>query len=243
MNTGGSARATGHLGLEVLRADGAIEPVPDYVPASWSRSVSPGLSLTEIIRHGAPQPGLPEEVNIWRLHNQFNLWRRARKVLLARRLGIPFPYGALWLKVLKADGREIDYGLASLGVITTAGVGFVVDAFQNLVELENMKYHALGTGTNAEASGDTALQTELTTQYNPDNTRATGTTTESAANIYRTVGTNTLDASATIAEHGVMSQAATGGGVLFDRSVFTGLPLGSGDGLASTYDATFPAGG
>lgn len=137
-----------------------------------------------------------------------------------------------------------DYGQVSCKVVTTAGVGFLVDALQNLVEPEIMKYHGLGTGTNAEDVADTALQTELTTQYNPNSTRATGTLTEgSGANVFRSVATNTLDGSATITEHGILSQAATGGGVLLDRSVFTGLPLISGDSLQSTYDLTFTAGG
>ncbi len=119
----------------------------------------------------------------------------------------------------------------------------MVDALQNLVEPENFKYHALGTGANAEAVGDTALQTELTTQYNPDSTRATGTTVEGAsANIFRTVGTNTLDAAAAITEHGVLTQAATGGGTLLDRSVFSVVNLGSGDSYQSTYELTIGAG-
>jgi hypothetical protein len=129
-------------------------------------------------------------------------------------------------------------------VVTTAGVNYIVDAFQNTVELENLKYHALGTGTTAEAAGDTALVTELTTEYNPNNTRATGSTIEGAsANIYRTVGVNTLDGAAAITEHGVMSQAAVGGGTLLDRSVFSVINLANGDSLSSTYDLSFSSGG
>ena len=93
-------------------------------------------------------------------------------------------------------GLVEDYGIVSRKVVTTAGVGFIVDAAQNLTELENMKYHGLGTNNTAESASDTTLNTELTTAYNPDNTRATGTTTEGAsANIYKNVGTNTVDGS------------------------------------------------
>jgi len=149
--------------------------------------------------------------------------------------------------MIRGNGLVLDYGLASLRVVTTAGVGFIVDAFQNIVEVEIMKYHAIGTGTNAEAVGDTALQTELTTQYNPDNTRATGSLTEGAsANIFRTVGTNTLDSGTpAVTEHMILSQAATGGGTGLDRSVFSAINLvgANGDGLQSTYDCTFSAGG
>lgn len=200
-------------------------------------------TLREIIRHGLPQPGLAPEVNAWRARNVPHLWRGARRVLAARALHLPTFYGAVWLKVLRADGDEVDLGLASLRVVTTAGVGYIVDAFQNLTEVENFKYHGIGTGTNSEASSDTALQTELTTQYNPDSTRATGTVGEGAsANIYRTVGTITVDASCAITEHGVLSQAATGGGVLLDRSVFSAVNLAASDSLQVPYELTIPAG-
>ena len=143
-------------------------------------------------------------------------------------------------------GDVTAYGTLSTRVVTTAGVGFIVDAFQNLVEVENMQFHGFGTGTTAEAAGDTALVTEETTQYNPDSTRPTGTRTEGAsANIYRTVGTYSPDAGGTraITEHGIFSQAATGGGVLLDRSVFSAVNLVAGsDSLQVTYELTFTAG-
>jgi hypothetical protein len=149
--------------------------------------------------------------------------------------------------VIRGDGRVEVLGLLSEHVITTAGVGFLVDAWQNLTELENLKYHGIGTGVGAEAVGDTALGTELTTQYNPDNTRATGTLTEGAsANIFRTVGTNTLDSGTpAVTEHMILSQAATGGGTGWDRSVFTAINLNgaNGDGLQTTYDLTASSGG
>lgn len=140
-------------------------------------------------------------------------------------------------------GHVLDFGVVSSRVVTTAGVGFLVDAWQNLTELENLKYHGVGTGTNAEASGDTTLQTESTTALNPDSTRATGSTTEGAsANIFRTVGTVTFDAGAAITEHGIFSQAATGGGTLWDRSVFSAINVISGDSIQFTYDMTATAG-
>lgn len=222
------------------------------------------LSFAEILKFGTPQPGLPEHVAKWRLKNAPNLWRGFRKVMAARALNVPHFYGQLSLVVgrckcgdpdrhIKAglEGGDprcpeavwADLGLASLRVVTTAGVNFIVDAFQNLTELEILKYHGIGTGAVAEAVGDTALGTELTTQYNPDNTRATGSLTEGAsANIYRTVGTNTVDASAAITEHGILSQAATGGGTMLDRSVFSVVNLANGDSLQTTYDLTMSAG-
>lgn len=230
-----------------LHLSGAAQRQPPQRQGSQRRSLRAlplrPLTLREILVHGMPWPGLTGEVFWWRLRNQRHLWRGLWKLCIARILGIPHFYGQLTLRVIRADGRTIDYGLASLRVVTTAGVNFIVDAFQNTTELENLKYHGIGTGTNAEAAGDTALQTELTTQYSTDNTRATGTTTEGAsANVYRTVATNTVDATVAITEHGVFSQAATGGGTLLDRSVFSAVNLSSGDGVQSTYDLTFNAG-
>jgi len=201
------------------------------------------LSIEEIKFYGFPHKGLSESVADWRSDNHANFLRGFEKVRIALENDIPHFYGRLWVKHFKADGEIVDYGLVSMRVVTTVGVNFIVDAFQNIVELESMKYHGIGTSNTAEAVGDTSLGTELTTQYNPDNTRGTGSTTEGAtANIYRTVGTNTVDAIVSIVEHGIFSQAATGGGTLLDRSVFSTISMGSGDSLQTTYDLTFTEG-
>jgi hypothetical protein len=203
------------------------------------------LSLAEIVHYGFPRRGLTQDINTWRWNNFPNLWRGLRKLLIAKRFQLPTLYGKLSL-VKIADGHITDYGLVSLRVVTDTGVAFIVDAFQNSTELENMKYHGLGTGTGNEAAGDTALGTELTTEYT-GNVRATGSLTEGAsANIFRTVGTNTLDSGTpAITEHGILSQAATGGGVLLDRSKFSAINLvgANGDSLQSTYDLTLSSGG
>jgi len=202
------------------------------------------LSLFEIARHGLPWPGSPAEVNWWRLRNFPYLCHSLWRILIARFFGIPHFYGSLSLVVIRANGRILDYGLASFRVVTDNGVAFIVDAFQNTKELENLKFHGIGTTGTGETAANTALAAELSTVYNPDNTRATGSTTEGAsANIYRTVGTNTVDGSAAIVEHGIFDQAATGGGTLLDRTAgFSTVNLASGDSLQSTYDLTFASG-
>jgi hypothetical protein len=117
-------------------------------------------------------------------------------------------------------------------------------SFQTPASPGNFFYHGIGHTNTGEAVGDTALAAEETTTYNPDNTRATGThVAGGSANIYRTVGTNTVDGAVACVEHGVLTQAATGGGSLLDRTVFTVVNLASGDGLQSTYEITFTAGG
>jgi hypothetical protein len=235
---GGTIGPAGDLGLALIKASGARIPVAG--PRPWP--LRP-VTMRDVLEHGAPQKGMAAEVNEWRLRNLRHLWRGLRRVGLARSLRLPTFYGQLWLSVIRADGQVVDLGLASLRVVTTAGVNFIVDAFQGTVEPEILKFHGIGTTNTAEASSDTALAAESTTALNPDNTRATGSLTEGAsANIFRTVGTLTADATIAAVEHGIFSQAATGGGTLLDRSVFSTVTLASADSLQATYDLTFTAG-
>lgn len=214
-----------------------------------NRGWMPGEALTnaQILVASRPHLELPDEVNNWREENAARLVNVVETLGYARdvadQYGLPYMWSQLWLRVKRQDGPFLPYGLAGCRVVTTAGMNAVVDAFQNTVELETFKYHGIGTGSTAEASGDTALVTELTTQYNVDNTRATGTTTEGAsANIYKTVGTNTVDASASLREHGIFTVATSGSGTLLDRTVFALISLNNGDSLESTYEITFVAG-
>jgi hypothetical protein len=191
------------------------------------------------------------EVNVYRVKNFVNIWRGLRTILLhalLRPLGAQIPiYGSVFAKVIRGDGTVLDLGLISLRVVTDTGVQYLVDALQNLTEPENLKFHAFGTGTTAEAASQTALVTELTTEYATDNTRPTGSLTEGAsANIFRTVATLSPDGAGTlaIAEHAIESQAATGGGTMLDRSQFSAINLTRGsDSLQTTYDLTIPSGG
>lgn len=104
--------------------------------------------------------------------------------------------------------------------------------------IKTLKFHGIGTGSTAAAEGNTGCETELTTQYNPDNTRATGSQTTNGSNVYRTVGTNTVDATAAVTEWCLQNQAATGGGTMWSRVVFSVINLASSDSLQTTYDLT-----
>jgi hypothetical protein len=185
----------------------------------------------------------------WRIKNFLRHQVRGLPALAAYRLlgrlfGLVYFESALRLELLRADGSIVDFGIVGRRVVTTAGVGYIVDAFQNLVELEEMKYHGFGTGGAAEAVGNTGLTTELTTEYVVNSTRPTGTTTEGAsANIYRTVATLSPDSGGTLAitEHGIFSAASAG--VLLDRTLFSAVNLVAGsDSLQATYELTLTAG-
>lgn len=163
---------------------------------------------------------------------------------IANKFGVLTITSELSAKLIRANGEIVDYGVVSRRVITDAGVAFIVDDWDaSGTDMSTLNYHGAGTGTNAEAAGDTALQTESTTALNPDSTRATGTRSQPAGNQYRSVGTLTYDANTAVTEHGVFSQSATGGGTLWDRSVFSAINVGSGDSIQFTYTATLSSGG
>lgn len=171
----------------------------------------------------------------WKLSNLPNLLRGLPAILAGLVAGVTVPVGRLYATLIRADGTRIDLGLVSTRVVTTAGVNYLVDAFQGTTEPENFKYHGMGTGNTAEAVGDTALVTEV-------ESRVAGTQEEGAsANIYKSVATITATASRAIVEHGLFS--ASSAGTLWDRSVFSVINLSTGDGIQFTYQATFPAGG
>lgn len=145
------------------------------------------------------------------------------------------PTGRLYATKISSGGEITHYGLVSTKMVTTAGVGALVDFLTGtLADATVFDNHASGTGTTAEAVGNTALVTEVAT-------RAVGTKVEGAsANIYRTVATITYAGTFAITEHGILS--ASSGGVLLDRSVFSAINVISADSIQFTYELTLPAG-
>lgn len=193
----------------------------------------------------APGPGLR-----WQLSNRLRRgfirgWLAYHLApLIARLMGLTALTSRLSVRVQRATGEWIDYGVVSYRLVTTAAVNAMATSFVTPASPGDFYYHALGTNNTAEAIGDTALVAEITTQYNPDSTRPTGThVSGGSSNIYRTVGTITVDGSVAAVEHGILTQAATGGGTLLDRSVFSVVNLSSGDSFQATYELTFTAGG
>jgi hypothetical protein len=232
MQNGGSMKLSGDRSFKVLRP-GNERPLVDQRFRDYLKQALP---ITN-----------DRDVNLYRFSNLVNVQRGVRKIAMARMLHVPHIYASLYAKVIRGDGRVLDLGLISTRVVTDAGVQYLVDCLQNLQEPENMKFHGYGTGGTAEAASQTALVTELTTEYATDNVRPTGSLTEGAsANIFRTVATLSPDGAGTLAitEHAILSQAATGGGVMLDRSLFSVINLTRGsDSLQTTYDLTVPSGG
>lgn len=150
--------------------------------------------------------------------------------------------GVLNIDIVR-DGIVVAHAGPIKNQIVNAGETALRDCFggtgtPTCTTVQAFRYHGIGTGSVAIAETDTGCGTELTTQYNPDNTRATGSQTNNGANIYRTVGTNTVDSAVTINEFCLMSQAATGGGTMWTRILTGAIALSSGDSLQTTYDLT-----
>jgi hypothetical protein len=173
---------------------------------------------------------------LWRLSNLANRWRGLWRLWAAQLLSLAYMHGRLRLQVRHADGRVTDYGVVSDRVVTTAFVTalatYMYDGSGVLPTAYD--YHACGTGTTAEAVGDTALVTEV-------ETRATGTPTNPGAGQYRSTGTVSITGTRAITEHGLLSASSTG--TLCDRSVFSAVNVVSGDSIQFQYTLTFSAGG
>lgn len=203
----------------------------------------------KVMRRADLQKAADRRVRRWKVRNFFCYrWRELGidlflLVLPLLRIFVPalcVMHSELFLRVTRADGTVEDYGRVGRHLIVTAGKNFVASAFDNTVELEILKYHGYGTGTTAAAVGDTALETELTTQYAVDSTRPTGSQAN-LNNTYTTVATLSPDSGGTIAitEWGLLSQAATGGGTLLDRQVFSAVNLvATADSLQTSYVLT-----
>lgn len=209
------------------------------------------LSAVFIPRNGFYARGLPKGIKLrYRLRT---LWKEiALRLRLAPKgfyrglvlgtgiIGI----GRLHASVIRANGDIEHLGLLCTKVVTDAGVNYIRDDWNSGSNvIDNFNFHGCGTGNTAEAASDTALVTESTTALNPDSTRPTGTKSVPGTGQMRTVGTATFDGSAAIVEHGIFTQAATGGGTLLDRSVFSAINVASGDSIQFTYTLTLSSGG
>jgi hypothetical protein len=149
--------------------------------------------------------------------------------------GVPTIVAELRGRLVQRDGTVIDFGVLSRRLVTDAGVAFLVDDWaDDSADITTLNYHGSGTGTGAEAVGDTALGTAV-------ESRASGTKSQPAANQLRSVATISYTASRAITEHGLFSAATAG--TLWDRSVFSAINVANGDSIQFTYTCTVNSGG
>ncbi len=185
----------------------------------------------------APGPGLA-----WQLINWLH-WSKIKSLIgvfvvnpIANAFGLMTAYGKLEARLVKANGQVINYGVLDYRVVTTAFVNFVTDQLQTETSVfGDFKYHDSGVGTTDPAIGDVDIETT------DGEARASGTQTESAANIYQSVGTISYTTSKAITEHGLFN--ASTGVTLMDRSEFAAINVVNGDSIQFTYSLTLTAGG
>lgn len=140
----------------------------------------------------------------------------------------------------------VHLGMLGNKAITDAGVAALVDQWDGgSAILANFNYHGSGTTNTAENANQTALAAECTTALNPNNTRPTGTKSQPAANQARSVATATYDSDAAVVEHGIFDQAATGGGTMWDRTIFAAINVvgADADQIQFTHTTTWSSGG
>ena len=142
---------------------------------------------------------------------------------------------ALGIRVHRRDGSIEERGVVGRRCVTTAFTNYLVTVFSNstTAPLDTFKYHAPGSGTTAEATGDTSMYTAV-------GARGTGTNT-AATNVFTSVCTVTFTAAASITEHGLFNAAT--GVTLMDRTSFAAVSVASGDSIGFTYQLTATAGG
>ena len=137
---------------------------------------------------------------------------------------------------IDANGVRTDLGVVSRRMVTTAGVTWLATTFTNTAEPETLNFHDCGTGTTAEAIGQTTLVTPF------GGSRVAGTqSTPGSTNIYRSVATISFSGTFAITEHGLFTASTSG--TMFDRSLFSAINVVSGDSIQFTHETTFPSGG
>jgi hypothetical protein len=197
-------------------------------------AISGNLS-SKVIR--APKANLS-----WKVENWLK-WTKIKSLLgvfivspVANAFGLTTAHGKLELLLVKKDGQKINYGVVDYRLVTTAFVDFVTDQLQTETSaFGDFKYHDSGVGTTDPAITDTDIETT------DGEDRVAGTQTESAHNVYASVGTISYTTSKAITEHGLFN--ASTAGTLMDRSEFAAINVVNGDSIQFTYSLTLTAGG
>lgn len=114
-------------------------------------------------------------------------------------------------------------------LVTTVGKNAIADQLLASPSIGKPTHMAVGTGTNAAAAGDTALQTELDRNAFTSKTRSN--------NVVTMVGDWAAgDGTGAITEAGLFNAASTGD--LYARAVFSAINKGASDTLKITWQLT-----
>jgi len=122
-------------------------------------------------------------------------------------------------------------------VVTDDFAELIVDTLvANDDGIKDFKYHDSGTGTDAEAAGDSGLGTPW------GGARSVGSQEEGATTkTYKSIATTTYNAGFAITEHGLFNAAADG--VLMDRTKFDAINVVDTNQIEWTFQISFASGG
>jgi hypothetical protein len=138
----------------------------------------------------------------------------------------------MWdIKLHGPDGRLKDHRHGQ-NVITTVGKELLATTLKSSVvsAANTIRYIAIGTGSTAESSSDTALGTEVA--------RASGAVTYTSGAIYEVTATFAAGTgTGAIAEYGLLNTSSAG--TLFSRDTEAVINKGASDTLTVTTQVTF----
>ena len=133
--------------------------------------------------------------------------------------------------IVKGDGYEIIHRHENL--ITSYGLAFLAQLVADPASFEYASFIAVGTGTTAPTENDTALEAEVA---RGDAQRTALTGADSNRVQYQTVF-GRGEVVGDITEAGIFDAAA--GGNMFNRSVFTAIPVTSDQALLINWQVIF----
>ena len=168
------------------------------------------------------------EIQVLRNGKAKLIWQEYRFLhYLRKHFGIKFP------KLFALTGymtRKACYA----NLLTTSGKGLISGRINGVGSPAAPTYMAIGTGTNAAAAGDTALQTESTGNgYDRMSATASTVTTDVTNDTNQLVGSWTVTSSKAVTEMGILNAASVG--TLLVRNVFSAYTLQNGDTFQITH--------
>lgn len=139
--------------------------------------------------------------------------------------------GRYFVTLYGPDGKVKDYREGD-NVVTTVGKEFLASFLSSATAgaaTFTAKYIAIGTGSTAEAAGDTALGTEVA--------RSTGTASYLSGGIFQVTATfATGSGTGAIVEYGLFSSNSAG--TLISRDTEAAINKGASDTLTAVYQMT-----
>jgi len=140
------------------------------------------------------------------------------------------PFGYVWIEHIR-DGKVIDRRKGP-NVVVNSGSAFIVDCWQGLETITDMKYIGSGTGTTAAHVNDGLLETEVESRVN-------GVVTEYAFDTVQIQGTISYTGAHAITEAGLFDVITTDVETMFSRQVFSAINVSNGDGIQLTWRIQF----